>query len=463
MLKLLRPSDTILKYLLAATILAVPLYPKFPFLRIPGTYVSIRLEDFLVFSLAIVLGLMVLPKIREIITGKIEKSIIIFLAIGLISLASAIFITKTVSLSLATLHWVRRIEYLVPFFAGMVIFKKRNPELLEFFLKLFSIVILIVFAYGYGQKHFSWPVIITQNEEYAKGIALRWIPGAHINSTFAGHYDLATFLVMLLPILVVALVLFRGVKTKLLLAGTLLAGLWLLSNAVSRISVVSYLMGASIALILVKKYKAMIMVLIVSLIFFSLSSDLIARYTRIIDVTQRRLQQFNKLLYLPSSRVYAAEETVATQKRVSRLTPTPTPVPVFEDRSTSIRLNVEWPRAIRAFSKNPLLGTGYSSITLASDNDYLRALGETGALGLAALLLIFARIGILIRNSLPLREKLTVGEKVFLAGIIGGLPGLFLNAFFIDIFEASKFAIIFWLSIGFAVSIMRSSKYEQNN
>src|SRR3990167_10675400 len=53
-------------------------------------------------------------------------------------------------------------------------------------------------------------------------------------------------------------------------------------------------------------------------------------------------------------------------------------VPVAEDRSFNIRLKAEWPRAIRAFLKNPVLGTGYSSVGLAVDNDYLRSLAESG-------------------------------------------------------------------------------------
>ena len=37
----------IYKYLVSAIILAVPLYPKFPLIEVPGTFVSVRLEDFL--------------------------------------------------------------------------------------------------------------------------------------------------------------------------------------------------------------------------------------------------------------------------------------------------------------------------------------------------------------------------------------------------------------------------------
>ena len=46
--------------------------------------------------------------------------------------------------------------------------------------------------------------------------------------------------------------------------------------------------------------------------------------------------------------------------------PTPEPIQIATQRSGEIRFKVEWPRALRAFAKNPLLGTGYSSVTLAT-------------------------------------------------------------------------------------------------
>jgi O-antigen ligase len=132
--------------------------------------------------------------------------------------------------------------------------------------------------------------------------------------------------------------------------------------------------------------------------------------------------------------------------------------PAVEDRSTNIRFNVEWPRAIRALAKNPLLGTGYSSITLATDNDYLRLLGEVGLLGFFAFFLIFLRIGALYLDTLPLYRRFSGIELAFIAGAIGALPGLFANAVFIDIFEASKFAITFWLITGISLGLVNKHK-----
>ena len=446
MQRLSKRLDDITKYLTAAILLAVPLYPKFPFIRVPGTFVSIRLEDFLILAALAILLLHILPDMKRFLANRITKAIFLFLLAGLISLFSAIFITRTVMPHLGVLHWIRRVEYLTPFFLGFFAIRKKREDL-GFYIKVLMIVVVFAFIYGFGQKNFEWPVIITQNQEYAKGIALKYIPGGHINSTFAGHYDLATFLVLLLPIFVSGLLVVKGIRTKVAFFVVTFLGLWLLSHTGSRISTVSYLFATTCALILIKKYKAIPFVLILSLAFFGTSSNLITRYGRLIEVSKEKLQEINRLFYKPDAgMVYAAEEEVSA----------PAPPPVFEDRSTAIRLKVEWPRAIRAFSKNPLLGTGYSSITLATDNGYLRLLGEAGILGFFAFFLIFLRIGKHILKSFPLTKSLHKLELAFVAGFVGALPGIFLNAVFIDVFEASKFAIIFWLLAGFTVALIKN-------
>ena len=117
-----------------------------------------------------------------------------------------------------------------------------------------------------------------------------------------------------------------------------------------------------------------------------------------------------------------------------------------EDRSLNIRLNAEWPRAIRSLKKNPLLGTGFSSVGLATDNDYLRALAETGLLGLGAFALIIIRV---LRSGIAyLLSPPSDIEPIFITAVTFGLIGLLINAVFIDVFEASKVAIITWTLIG---------------
>jgi len=440
MQKLLKLPETLSKYFVAALLIIIPLYPKFPFLKIPGIYVAIRFEDFLLAIVALITFVRLIPKLKELLKDNLVRSIFIFLLVGLVSLISGAFLTNTITFPIGFLHLFRRIEYFVPFFFILSFPNLCKKENIEFYVRTIALVITILFVYGLGQRYFSFPVIITQNSEYSKGVALTWTQGSHISSTFAGHYDLAAYLVLILPVFVSLFFVFKGNASKIIMGVTALSGFWLLVNSLSRVSLVSYLVAISISLFLMNKTKAIIGVILISLILSSFSPSLFNRYKRVFDVLY--------LKFIPKLEV-GAQETVLP------------PIPVFEDRSSSIRFNVEWPRAIRALYKNPLLGTGYSSISLATDNDYLRLLGEVGILGFAAFCLILFNIAIVFYKAMPLIDKFAGIELGFIAGIAGGVVGTLINAIFIDVFEASKFAISFWLMIGIAVYLVKNKKNEQ--
>jgi len=456
MQKLSLLSNSAAKFLIAAILVIVPLYPKFPLIVIPGTYVAVRFEDLLLLVLGIVTLIKILPGIKTFLKDKIVRAFVIFFLIGFVSLLSGVFVTKTVDFHLGLLHLLRRVEYVVPFFAVITLFSgKEISSNLNFFIKTLVIVVFVAFIYGLGQRYLNFPVLITQNEEYSKGVALSWTPGSHINSTFAGHYDLAAYLVIMLPIFITSLFLVKEREVKIILALVSGGGLWLLINSLSRIAQISYLISIIISFFLVKKYKELGLTLVISLILIGMSGNLGARFQRFIEVYSKKIGAANYYVL--------ADETTLPSKVKNLPTSTPTPIPVFEDRSVSIRLNVEWPRAIRALTKNPLLGTGYSSINLATDNDYLRALGETGILGFFAFILIFIAIGKEVLKGFPLLTNFSGLELGFMAGAIGGIIGTFVSAFFIDLFEASKLAITFWLILGYVVLMMRNKEYDKKS
>jgi uncharacterized membrane protein YwzB len=86
------------------------------------------------------------------------------------------------------------------------------------------------------------------------------------------------------------------------------------------------------------------------------------------------------------------------------------------------------------------------SITLATDNDYLRLLGESGLLGF----LTFISIPLFfIIHTIPLIFKKSLTSQNYLSLILfSGLLATLANAIFIDIFEASKTAYSFWIMMG---------------
>lgn len=453
MQKILNIINKSYKYLIASLIVIVPLYPKFPFIQIPGTYVSIRFEDFLLAILAIVTFIKLISNIKTVFENKITRAILLFLLVGVVSLVSGILVTQTVGPSIGILHLLRRVEYFVPFFAVLAFFPYEKGKSLDFYVKVLVIVVFVAFLYGVGQKYFGLPVIMTQNSESSKGIALRWTPGSQTTSTFAGHYDLASYMVLVLPILISLIFVVKDKLSKIILSVVSLSGYWLLINTASRISLVSYLVAVCVSLFLMKKTKAIFIVVILSLALSAFSPSLFARYKSLIDVYSQKVKNMKIV------NVNVFDISVLAQE----ITPMPSVKPIIEDRSTSIRLNIEWPRAIRSFYKNPLLGLGYSSIGLASDNDYLRLLAEVGVLGFLGFMLILIRIMMVFASALPFPKKMSGVKLGFVAGVTGGFFGSLINATFIDVFEASKFAIAFWLLIGMAVFLIKETEYEQQS
>lgn len=428
------------KYLLAAVLIFVCLYPKFPLLRIPGTYVSVRGEDFILLILGMVTLLGVFKDFKQFLNDKIVIAFLLFFSVGLVSLVSGVFISHTVVPSIGLLHFLRRVEYTVPLFTILVLQRKDIRNNLDFYLKILMIVTAVAFLYGFGQRYFNFPVINTQNSEYTKGVALRWTPGAHVNSTFAGHYDMASYLVLVLPIFTTLFFLTDKRRLKLWLLGMIGSGIWLLGASLSRVSLVSWVLASCLSLILVKKYKETLVIIAAAALIVLAFPSFLGRY-----------QQLLKIVGISPYKI----EVMAAPTELS-----PSAL-VLEDRSTSIRLKVEWPRAMMAFYKNPFLGTGYSSIGLATDNDYLRVLGEIGLLGLGAFGLIFYRIGGEFVKFYKNKSKFDVLETAYLAGMSGAIVGTFVTAIFLDIFEASKFATLYWLLIGYGVLLIRNRLSEQ--
>ncbi|MBP9691044.1 O-antigen ligase family protein, partial [Candidatus Woesebacteria bacterium] len=115
------------------------------------------------------------------------------------------------------------------------------------------------------------------------------------------------------------------------------------------------------------------------------------------------------------------------------------------DISISTRMQSSWPRALNAFLKNIWLGSGPSSLGEATDGDYLRWLGEVGIIGTGLFLAIFSAIAWPIWQA---ARTMAPKKSYLFHAFIFAFMGLFINASYIDIFEASKLAYTFWLVAG---------------
>jgi len=195
--------DSLITIMSAVLIFFIPLYPKFPSLAVSGTYVKIRLEDFLVAFALLLTLLRIITNKKKICSLKISQAIFLYWIVGFLSLCSALLITKLVTPHIAVLHFLRRIEYMGLFFVGALAVRRKHDT--KILLGMVFIATFLVFIYGIGQKFFGFPVISTMNEEFSKGMLLTLNTWTRISATFGGHYDLAAFLSLVLPLILAAI------------------------------------------------------------------------------------------------------------------------------------------------------------------------------------------------------------------------------------------------------------------
>jgi len=522
MQKLLRwLDDNVLAVLSACLIIFIPLYPKLPLLDIlPGYIVRVRLEDFVIsFTILLWIVWLVRGKVK-LLDNPLFKPIALYLVVGLLSMISAIFITQTVPLQALHigkmfLHFLRRVEYFSLFF--IFYSTVNNLRLLKTYLIFLLIAVTGVALYGFGQKYLYWPAFSTMNREYSKGWMLYLTQHARVISTFGGHYDLAAYVMMMLVILWSLFFSLKKWFLKALIFLIIAAAFWTLILTASRTSFIAYLGGLTFAFFLFAfkhgikwSLKRWVTVITLSIVVMLSFGDLSERFTKLLRIDDR-IAGFKSLLTSPigkppsekaiflenNPQAALAEITAKSDQPPSLTRPSDVyqdiPLPVqtgsasgefvntqrtysktayIYDLSTAIRFDALWPMALKGFKRNVLLGSGYSTLNKtqstqfteaeSTDNDYLRSLGETGLLGFAAFYGILLFILYYVwRNLTVLRDPIIFGLAVGLGGL---LFGLLVNAVYIDVFESSKVAFLFWATVGFILGgINYLKKGKPNN
>mgnify|MGYP001591167512 CR=1 FL=1 len=528
-MKILRWIRNNIFFIITIFLLAfIPLYPKLPLLDVVNTWVYVRLEDFVIVFLALIwITMLFLKKIT--LKTPLTMPIFIFWIIGgLATLHGVLLIFPTISNvfpNVALLSFFRRIEYTFLFFIAFTGIK--DKKFMPYIIYTLVIVLILIALYGFGQKLFGFPAYLTMNEEFAKGIPIQLSELSRVPSTFAGHYDLAAYLVLVIPILASAFFGFKNWFIKIFFALSVVLGFTLISMTASRVSFFALLLSLVMLLFLQKKKLLIISLFFITILFLVFFPSLSARFgntLKEVDVlvdsktgtalgqakevqasyfqhkivkrqfisiqdaetasnsailpfsliphnpillvepnepTGEDLPQGTGYINLPLSPISRRAGQYFFEKSNSATTSAETQVFYGDyvvkkayayDLSFTTRFQGEWPKTLTAFKRNIFLGSGYASVTLAVDNNYLRILGESGLLGLLSFLSIFLVSGIYIQKILPKVEDPLI--RSFVLGFIAGTIGLMLNAIFIDVFEASKIAFIYWILMGITLGML---------
>lgn len=507
----------------------IPLYPKLPLLNVVNTWVYVRAEDFII-ALAVLIWVAMLIRGKVTLKTPLTLPILIFWVVGgLATFHGVLLIFPTLSdvfPNVALLSFFRRIEYVFLFFVAFTSIKEK--KFLPYVVYVLAITLILISLYGFGQKFLGFPAYLTMNEEFAKGIPIQLSQLSRVPSTFAGHYDLAAYLVLVIPILVSVLFGFRSRLIKVFLGVSVILGFALLFMTVSRVSFIVLLLSLVMLLFLQKKKLLLLSLFVVTILFLGFFPSLASRFgntlqevtvlvdaktgaaigqirevkqeyfknklvkKQFISTEQAKLASASAILpyvLIPSNPVLLMESNVPTGEilpqgtgyinlplspvlrredkfffeKASNSATQSAEVRVFYgdyvikkafayDLSFTTRFQGEWPKTITAFKRNIFIGSGYASVTLAVDNNYLRILGETGLIGLIAFLSIFLVAGVYAQKILPKVDSPLA--RSFVVGFVAGTFGLMLNAIFIDVFEASKVAYTYWLLMGITLGIL---------
>ncbi|MEN8253331.1 MAG: O-antigen ligase family protein [Patescibacteria group bacterium] len=422
----------------------IPLYPKIPlFEAIPGYLVRVRLEDVLVGITGLFWLIQALRKKIE-INWPMLVLVIAYAFIGLTSLLVAVFLQQTIPsqflhISKSALHYFRYLEYFsVFFFLYSGVKSKKHVQIAVTGLVL---SVALISIYGFGQKFLQWPVYSTMNREASKGVAQTLAAGARVHSTFGGHYDLAAYLVITLPILLTLILYIKNFKIKVISSLIFISGVSLLLLSASKMAFLAFLIA--ITLLLINKFSFKY---ILGLGIFGIA--LLSLFLVIVGGKYKE-SLFNKIT---DSQVTSSQfdETWSSNTRKYGL-------------SMGIRLDTLWPQALYGFSINPWTGKGYATLNKlgigeftesdSTDNNYLRALGETGILGF---IFFFAAAHYLFFNIRKSKSKDSL-IKILRLGYLASFFGLLINALVIDVFAASKVAFSFW---AISALVLKSSRLD---
>jgi len=486
-------DNNILKVLLVGYVFFIPLFPKLPLKMVDYTYIAIRLEDLFVALIYCVFIVQLLRK-KVALNRPYLILFLLFWAAIFVSFILGFFVQHTIIIkNVGFLNALRRIEYMAIFFVFAASVKGRKDII--FYLRLILSTVVIITLYGLGQKYLGWPAVQTMNPEYAKGYILVLDSWARISSTFGGHYDLAAFLIFVMPLLLAL----TAKVNKWYFILVLLA----LSNialTASRVSYGAYILSSFPFLLAYRKWKLLFFTIIATVGLTLLSNNLTQRINRTFQTRQifidkttgqttvpRKLQPDDlpvgdyiinqtsadsravdvnsgvsinakdakevRVTLLDNIRreakktgkvLTASEENKMLEDAFNNMRVVSAVIP---DISVATRLQVEWPRAIRAFLKHPIFGNGPSSITEATDNDYLRWLGEFGIVGTLIFIVILGKIFLTLFKGAIQKNQ----DAIIAGGILAGYFGLLINATMIDVFEASKVAFIFWMIMGMII------------
>ncbi|MEK7071290.1 MAG: hypothetical protein AAB966_05790 [Patescibacteria group bacterium] len=321
-------DQELVHYSVLAYIVIIALFPKIPITHVTYTYIRIRFDDLFPAILSAIFVIQLLRK-KVSFNTRLLKPILLFWVLVFISYGIGYYVQHTIPWEnkfVGLLHSLRRVQYLFPFFvaSSVIISEKRFFQYMKWYLTL----VFIVCVYGLGQKFLRFPSIQSMNPAYVDGRLLFLNPEDRINSTFGGHFDLAAYLTLAIPVI---LGFYLWTKKKWYFATFILALTSLLYTS-ARSSFLAYLMSTTAFLLYLKKFRVFAVVIGLTVVLLLITGDMTERFLQTIQL---------KTVYLNTQ---TGSERIDQKISVDRLPAGGYEIPLFSKRTARNVKNVDQER-----------------------------------------------------------------------------------------------------------------------
>jgi hypothetical protein len=420
---------------LLAALVIFPLYPKVGLIAIQGTYIPVRLDDFVT---AAVLGCWAITLIRARRWPRvppIAPAVLVWLAIGLVSVGIGAGILGTIGWGTGALFWAKPIEYLA---LGWVAYDLvDSPARLRLFLVAVFTAAAIVVVYALLER-FGWA---PRAPNYGNDVTLRRVLG----STMGDSHQLATYLG---SVILLGIVLWHRLEPRFRVVGIVALALsaYVLVHAAGRSEYIS--LAACTALLAIwrpARTPALAAIAILAVLFV-LPPAVDASLT---DVLGRRVEP-----------VIASPAPGGGPGQTAAPGASPPPaINVAErfegleaDRSLQIRME-RWPVFIALAMRDPLFGAGPSAATEAADGYYVRSFTEVGIVGTLAFAAVIASVVFALRRVARGMSDVSQAASI---GLIAATLFIALVGVLIDTWVASRVMQLYWPAVGAVLATIGS-------
>jgi hypothetical protein len=418
-----------------AALVILPLYPKVGLIAVSGTYIPIRLDDFVTLA---VIGAWVATLVRERRMPRVPPiwpPVVLWLGLGLVALAIGAAALNTVSWGTGALFWAKPIEYLALGWAAYDLIDR--PGRLRLVLSAVFVAASIVVAYAIFER-FGW---LPHAPNYATDVTSRRVLG----STMGDSHQMATYLGIVVLVGIAAWHLAPRLARNAAFLGFGLTA-YVLVHAAGRSEFLSLAVCTGMLAIWRPTRLPAVVMLAILAVAFVLPTGI-----------EEGLDQALGRHAPPPAAVASPDLTPGGSASPSASAPPPISVSerfdkLEADRSLQIRME-RWPVFFAIWLRDPIFGGGPSAATEAADGYYVRSLTEVGIAGTIAFAVM------LLAVLLALRRTFQRGTGIVRAAAIGLVAGTFfisLVGVLIDSWVASRVMQLYWPLVGATLGAVAS-------